>query len=237
MGKKNSSILVIPDLHCPFHHPDAFEFLDAVNNKYKCDRWVNLGDEVDGHSISFHDSDPDIPFSPSAELEKAIWHLKDLYLLFPRMDVIESNHGSLIYRKGKAHGIPRHYFKSYNEILEAPKRWKWHFDLTITASNGQDIYFHHGLSKNAMKTSQNKSMNHCCGHYHSEFAIHYWANSRQLYWAMNTGCLIDDKSLAFAYNKTTLARPILGCGVILDGIPKLIPMVLKKNGRWDKKVL
>lgn len=237
MGKKNSSILVIPDLHCPFHHPDAFDFLDAVNNKYKCNRWVNLGDEVDKHNMSFHDSDPDIPFTASSELEKAIWHLKDLYLLFPRMDVIESNHGSMVYRKGKAHGIPRHYFKSYQEILEAPKRWQWHIDLVIRASNGQDIYFHHGLSKNAVKTSQNKSCNHVCGHYHSEFAIQYWANSNQLYWAVNSGCLIDDKALAFAYNKTTLARPILGCTVILDGLPKLIPMVLKKNGRWDKKVL
>lgn len=237
MSKKNSSILVIPDLHVPFHHPDAFDFLDAVSNRYSPDRVVCLGDEVDKHNMSFHDSDPDIPFSASGELEKAIWHLKDLYLLFPRVDVIESNHGSMVYRKGKAHGIPRHYFKTYQEILEAPKRWVWHLDLVVTASNGQDIYFHHGLSKNAMKTSQNKSMNHCCGHYHSEFAIQYWANSRQLYWAMNTGCLIDDKAMAFNYNNTTLARPILGCGVILDGIPKLIPMVLNKKGRWDKKVL
>ena len=34
------------------------------------------------------------------------------------------------------------------------------------------------------------------------------------------GCLIDDASLAFAYNKNTLKRPIISCGAILDGQPK-----------------
>jgi hypothetical protein len=42
---------------------------------------------------------------------------------------------------------------------------------------------------------------------------------------MTIGCLIDDASLAFAYNKNTLKRPIIGCGAILDGQPKLLPMI------------
>jgi len=237
MAKKNKCILVIPDLHIPFHHQDSFVFLKSVRDKYSPDRVVNLGDEIDNHSISFHDSDPDLMFSPSQELEKAIWYLKDLYEIFPKMDLVESNHGSLHYRRGKAHGIPRHFFKSYKELLEAPKGWNWTFDLVVTASDGSDIYFHHGLSKNALKTSQNKSMNHCCGHFHSEFGVKFWANSRQLFWAMNTGCLIDDTALAFEYGKNNLAKSILGCGIIINGIPKLIPMVLKKNGRWDGKLL
>jgi hypothetical protein len=54
---------------------------------------------------------------------------------------------------------------------------------------------------------------------------------------MIVGCLIDDKSLAFSYNKLQMKRPIIGCGIILDGQPKLLPMILDKNGDWIKKIL
>lgn len=234
---KNSRILCIPDLHIPYHHPDALEFLTEVQSKYSPDKVVILGDEIDGHSISFHDNDPDLPFTPSSELEKAIWYLKDFYLTFPKADIVESNHGSLIYRRAKWAGIPASVIKTYAEILEAPKGWKWHMDLTLQMANGRYVYFHHGLSKNALKASQNKSMSHVCGHYHSEFSLQWWANSNDLFFAINCGCLIDHKSLAFAYGKNTLAKPILGCAMIIDGIPKMIPMTLDKRGRWSKKIL
>ena len=53
---------------------------------------------------------------------------------------------------------------------------------------------------------------------------------------MRCGCLIDDKSLAYEYNKTTLDRPIIGSSVIIDGQPKLIPMIMDKSGRWIGKI-
>jgi hypothetical protein len=232
-----SSILVIPDIHAPYHHKDAFKFIDAVANKYKPDMHVCLGDEIDHHCISFHDNDPDLPFSPSSELEEAIWYLSDLYLLFPKMKVLESNHGSLVYRKGKHHGLPRAMFRDYGEVLEAPKGWTWHEDLTLKCSNGQSVYFHHGHSKNALRNSQLRSMNYVQGHHHGTFDIQYWANSEGIFWGVTSGCLIDRKQYAFNYAKNNLPKPLLGCTVILDGIPKLIPMVLNKSGRWNKKVL
>jgi len=42
--------------------------------------------------------------------------------------------------------------------------------------------------------------------------------------------------LAMAYNKNNLKRPVIGCAVIIDGIPQLIPMVLNRKGRWVKKL-
>jgi hypothetical protein len=33
-----------------------------------------------------------------------------------------------------------------------------------------------------------------------------------------------------AYMKVNLAKPILSCGVITNGIPYIVPMVLKKDG-------
>jgi hypothetical protein len=213
-------------MHLPYHHSDLFAFLKAIKTKYSPDRIVCIGDEVDYHAISFHHHDPDL-FSPADELKSAIQYLKY---------VIDSNHGSLVYRKAKAVGLPRNVFKSYNAILEAPKKWKWHNDLTLTMSDGNKVYFHHGKSSAVGKLSKNMSMSAVQGHFHSRFEIFYWANPNGLFFDMRVGCLINDRSMAFHYNKTTMDRPIIGCGIILDGHPKLLPMVMDKKGRWNQKV-
>lgn len=229
------SILVIPDQHFPYNHPDILAFLKAVKKKYRPDKIVNLGDELDYHSISFHDHDPDL-LSPSDELQTAIARITPLYKLFPEMDLLESNHGSLVFRKGKAHGIPRHVFKSYREVLGAPDKWKWHPDLTLKMSNGQFVYFCHGKSAQGLKLSQSIGMCTVQGHYHEKFEIQYWGNSLGLFWSVMGGCLIENDSLAFAYNKLNLKRPIIGCVVIVNGLPILVPMVLNKSGRWIKEL-
>ena len=70
------------------------------------------------------------------------------------------------------------------------------------------------------------------GHHHGTFDIQYWANTKDIYWGMTAGCLVDNKSLAMAYGKNNLSKPILGCGLVIEGFPILIPMVLNSNGRW-----
>lgn len=229
MGYK--SILVIPDQHFPFNHPDIIAFLKAVNKEHKPDKVVNLGDEVDLHSMSFHQKDSDL-MSPGDELKTAINRLKPLYQLFPEVDVCESNHGSLVYRRGKWAGLPTSVMKSYNEILEAPKGWRWHSEIIIKASDGEPIMFCHGLSADVLKNSKSKSMRFVQGHHHSKFEVRYWANSQRLYWGVTAGCLIDYKSLAYEYARLILDKPIIGCVVIKSGYPQLIPMVLKSDGRW-----
>jgi hypothetical protein len=228
---KYKCILVIPDQHFPFNHPDIIAFLKSVAKEYKPDKVVNLGDEVDLHAFSFHEKHPDL-MSPGDELKTAINRLKPLYELFPEVDVCESNHGSLVYRRGKFAGLPRNVIKSYNDILEAPKGWRWHNDIELEGSDGEPILFCHGLSSDVLKNSKNKSMRFVQGHHHSKFEVRYWANSQKLYWGVTSGCLVDYKSLAFEYGRLILDKPIVGCTVIRGGYPILIPMVLNKSGRW-----
>lgn len=232
----NARILVIPDMHMPYCHPDTWKFLAAIKKKYKPDRVICLGDEVDFHALSFHDSDPDLD-SAGPELEKAIRFLGPLYKLFPKVDLLESNHGSLVYRKAFAAGIPRNALRSYRDVLQAPLGWVWHFDLTIKMSDGRLLYCHHGKTSSALKLSQRQS---CCsiqGHFHSRFHVSYWANPLGIYWDSHVGCLADMKSLSQAYGKNSLERGIVGAMMILDGHPHLIPMVLLPGGRWNGKVL
>lgn len=235
MKSKNKSVLIISDTHLPYSHPDNIPFLKAIKDKYKPDRIVHIGDECDKHALSFHNSDSEL-FSAGDELEEAKKWLKEYYNLFENVDVMESNHGSMVYRKAKANGIPLPYLKAYNEVLEAPKGWVWHKDLTIKLSNGQECYFNHGIGADVKQVSQAMGMNVVQGHYHSTFKIDYWSNPNNLFFGMNVGCSIDDKSLAFAYNKNTAKRPIIGHGIILEGLPKLLPMILNKKGRWTGQI-
>ena len=231
----NARILVISDLHCPYQHKDTVAFLAAIKKKYNPTRVILSGDEADFHAISFHDHDPDLD-SPGSELQKAIKALKPLYKLFPVAEVLESNHGSLVIRKALAHGLSRDYFRTPGEILQAPKGWTWHFDIKLTLPNGAPCYFHHSKGVNVKKNSQAMGMCFVQGHHHENFEVSYWGNPGALLFGMTVGCLVDNHALSMAYNKNNLKRPVIGCGIILNGIPQLIPMILDGRGRWNKKL-
>lgn len=232
MGRQ--TILCIGDLHAPYMHPDAVSFLSKVKKKFKPTSVIFMGDEVDAHATSYHEHDPDLP-SAGEELKLAIKQLAPLYKMFPKATILESNHGSLVYRKALTAGLPSAVIKGYREILSAPDGWVWKFDHIQKTPLG-DIYFHHGKASQHKKLSQNMGLSALQGHYHCEFYISYWSSPKALYWDANAGCLVDHKSRAFAYGKLALQKPIVGCIVIIDGIPQLIPMVLKKNGRWIGKL-
>lgn len=223
--ERNKRILFISDMHIPYHHPNTIPFLKMLKERYNPTRVICLGDELDKHALSFHDSDPDL-MSAGDELRAALPVIAELHELFPVMDLIDSNHGSMVFRKAKHHGIPRHYLKSYNDVLQVGVGWKWSHDLTLTLPNGHKVFVHHGKSAEAIKTSQAMSMSHVCGHFHESFGVKFWANPHDLFFAINSGCLIHDDSYAYSYNNTNLKRPIIGTSLIIDGVPVLEAMSL-----------
>lgn len=230
---ENQRILLVSDMHLPYGHQDTLPFLAYLKAKYKPTRVICLGDELDKHSLSFHSHDPDLA-SPSDELARALPMIKQLKKMFTKMDILESNHGSLAYRRAKANGIPRGYLKSYNDVLGVDSDWVWHYEMTITLPNGNKVYLHHGKAADIKKLSTSLGMCAVSGHYHQTFKVDYWANSLGLYWGMNVGCLIDDKSLAFAYNNCNLHRPLIGTGLIIDSQPVLFPLLMDESGSWIK---
>jgi len=234
MGKKKLDtrrVLCISDQHAPFGHPDTLAFLKAVKKKYKPTLVINGGDEIDAHSLSFHDHDVDLP-GAGEELNQATKCLKELEKLFPDMIILDSNHGSLAARRFKHHGIPMKFLASPHEVYGVSKRWTWVNDLTLKLPNGQPVYMCHGMVKNGLKLAQQRGTCVVQFHYHTEFNIQYTGNPEALIWSMQCGCLIDRKAMAFAYDRLNLARPVIGLGMIIDSQPMLIPMVLNKSGRW-----
>ena len=231
----NDIVLFISDLHAPYEHKDALAFLAAIKQKYKPTRIVNVGDEVDYHALSFHASDPDLD-SAGMELIKAQATMAKLEQLFPEMDLIHSNHGSMVYRKQKHHGLPRHVIKSYREILQVGEGWMWHTDLTLDINGHRPVYVCHGKKKNSENYAKSIGCSVVQGHYHEDFRVGYLNSPGGTIWGMNVGCLIDDTQMAFEYNKVNPNKPMIGTGIIINGIPKLIPMILDEKGNWNGKL-
>lgn len=226
-------ILVVPDQHAPYQHQDALAFLEHVARQFPPDLVVNLGDETDKHALSFHDSDPNLA-SAGDELEAAKKWLHKLAKLFPNQLICDSNHGSMHYRKAKAHGIPVQYLKTYREILfpdGGGDGWNWAENWRVRTPLG-DVMFKHQPSGGILIDAAHNQCNLMVGHHHGNFSVEYTASSAALYWGSYSGCLVDKDSLAFAYGKHSLRKPVLGCTVIINGAPLLVPMLLGRNGRW-----
>ena len=228
-------ILVISDMHIPYQHQDAIKFLSEIKKEFKPDTIINIGDMLDFHAISMHTHDPDL-YSAGMELDRSKEYVKQLESIFPQMVEVDSNHSSLVYRRALKYGMSRQFLKDDGDFL-GTKKWKWVDDLTLTMSNGQRCFFTHGRSADILKVSQTMGMSAVQGHYHTKFVISYWANPDNIFFGMNVGCLINQKSLAFQYAKNFKTRFIVGCGIILDGIPRLLPMVLNNKGRWIGKIV
>jgi hypothetical protein len=232
LSKTYHCILHIPDQHYPYQHPDLIPFIKAVLAAFPVDLVVNAGDEADYHALSFHDSDPNLD-SAGVELERAREGLSQLHRIAPQQLVCASNHGSMVLRKAKHHGIPVQAIRPYREILfpkhKAPG-WSWADEWIVQTPLGPVMFRH--SSSNPAGDAAHERCNLMVGHNHSKFAVEYCASSDYLYWGATGGCLIDKESYAFAYGKLHTKKPIIGCTVILEGRPMLIPMVLNKRGRW-----
>lgn len=225
-------IMVIPDIHAPYQHPDTLPFLVAVKSTFNPDLVVDLGDELDYHAMSFHDSDPNLD-SAGVELEKGKEFLEELYQEFQQVLVCHSNHGSMQFRRAKAHGIPVQLIKKYRDVVfpeHGAPEWSWSHNWRINTPLGEVLFKHQ--ASGILSDAAHNSCNLVVGHSHGNFSVEYSASSSHLYYGMYCGCLIDKDSMAFAYGKHSLRKPIIGCAVIINGRPVLIPMVLDKGGRW-----
>jgi len=75
------------------------------------------------------------------------------------------------------------------------------------------------------------------GHFHSFAGIQYLSSTEMgTHFGMNVGCLIDQTQYAFKYGAKLKQRPVLGCGVVVKGVPHFIPMRVGKGNRWDGNV-
>lgn len=118
------SFLVISDMHIPYHHKDTFDFLLALDAEYNFDNILCVGDMVDNHRGSYHESEPG-SYDEETEYTMAQEALQELQELFPKMVIVTGNHDEIPVRKLKTCGLPSSMLSDYNSIYGLNKGWTW----------------------------------------------------------------------------------------------------------------
>lgn len=215
-----SRVLIIPDLHEPVTHPGGLPFCQDLYEQWECDSVVFIGDIVDWHGISFHAAHPDAP-GVKTEFRLARERVKRWVDAFPVAKVCIGNHDERPSRLAESVNIPSelHGLDDYRRIWQCPT-WDWAHDHVIDG-----VYYFHGTNNGGMypaiNVQKDMAMSVVMGHVHSRANIVTKVTPFARFFAMDTGCLIDDKAYAFAYGRHMKRRSVLSAGVIIDGQPYL----------------
>ena len=230
----DETVLVIPDLQIPFEHKDALPFIRTVAAAVEPTQIVCIGDEVDQMALSRFDPDPEGE-GAGPELRRAIAHLRAWYEAFPDVKVCTSNHTGRIQKKAFHAGIPEAYLRPVNDWMQAPSGWQWEDYWEIDG-----VRYEHGDAQGGMYAARNLAIRNrqstVIGHHHSHGGVFYIANDKEMIFGMNSGCLTDMDSIAFKYARMSAFKPTLGCGVVIQGVPYFVPMLLNRK-RWTGEVI
>jgi predicted phosphodiesterase len=209
LKNKKSRVLVIGDLHEPFSLKGYMRHCKETYKKYNCDTVVFIGDIIDNHASSYHESDPD-GHSAGSELDLAIKKIKGWYRVFPKATVIIGNHDRLIFRKAFSSGIPKRWIRNYSEVLKTPG---WDFRESVEID---DVSYIHGEGGTARARIKKDLCSIVQGHLHTQSYTEWAVGKNFKIFAMQVGCGIDAKAYAMAYARN-FPKPAISCGVIIEG--------------------
>lgn len=223
IGGNPKNVLVIGDPHEPFCKDGYLEFCREMQEKFNCGTVIHIGDAVDNHAISYHEKDVS-GMSAGTEFNLAKEKMKRWYYTFPNVRVCIGNHDALPFRKVFTAGLPKEWLKSYEELLEAPKTWKWDF-----VHQHEGVIYQHGTGLSGEMASVNAARENrqstVIGHLHTVCNTRFLASYKDLIFGASVGCGIDHTKYAFAYGRENTRKPVLACCVVLDGkTPINLPM-------------
>jgi len=217
-GGNPDNILVIGDLHAPFTLPKYLKFCRQQQEIHDCGTVIFIGDCLDSHFSSYHETDPD-GYSAGEELDRAVDMLSDWYHTFPKATVIIGNHDRLVYRKAYSSGVSKKWIRDYSDVLGTAG---WDFVENIEVHG---INFNHGEGGTARNRIKSELQSQVQGHLHTQLYTDFLVGANFIVWGMQVGCGVDNKSYAMSYGKH-FKKPAIGCGVVLNKgtLPIAIPM-------------
>lgn len=209
---------IIGDIHEPYCLEGYREFCIETFEAWGCDTFVQIGDLVDHHALSFHDSEPLLK-GATGELEDARETLLPWYEAFPELTVTTGNHDLIPARQLKKVGMDAEvWMRPLKEVYSMPEGWE-----IVDTCRIDGVLYHHGYTANGVNGFRNDAIKRMCntvsGHAHGNAGISATASEHRLVWGMAVGCGVDVHSMAMVYGKHFLMKPIIACGVVIDGRP------------------
>lgn len=141
-----ANMLVISDMHLPYQHQDAMDFLLAVKRKYNCKKILNVGDVIDHHRGSYHESEPG-SMDAEAEYYAAKRDCQKLQKLFPEMIITRGNHDNIPTRKLMTAGLPTSMMHDMNALYGLHEGWQWVDTYKFDSHGGTPILVPMTLNK------------------------------------------------------------------------------------------
>jgi predicted phosphodiesterase len=206
--KTGKNVLVIGDLHEPFCLDGYLEFCKKQYDKFNCDEVVFIGDVIDNHYSSYHETDVD-GMGGGEELTLAKYKIARWNKTFPVATVLIGNHDRLIMRKAQSSAIPREWIKDYKDVLNTPQ---WNFVERFVIGNVQYL---HGEAGTARTKCRADMMSTVQGHLHTQLYTEWYVGANFRIFGSQVGCGVDHESYAMAYAKAG-RKPAIGCMVILN---------------------
>lgn len=221
-----SDILVIGDLHFPFHHKRAYGKLLRRLKTKKFDYIIQIGDLYDQYAFSKYPKSH--LTTPQEELKKArscaekMWALIGKYQKHAKKYQILGNHDIRILKRVQE-SLPEvqemvstffkdlYKFKGVKTIID-PRE-----PLII-----KDIMFIHGYKSKNGDHTRFMHMNVVHGHRHRG-EISFVPIKGKTLWELDCGYLADFRHIALSYSESKITNWTLGHAEIENGVPRFVP--------------
>jgi predicted phosphodiesterase len=220
-----SVVGVIGDTHLPFVHPGYLDFCQNVFALWRVTRVVHIGDFVDNHASSYHESDPD-GLSAGDEYAAATEVAQEWYTAFPCVSWVTGNHDKIPQRKIRSAGLCARMLRE--NLYNTPAGW-----INGESFEIDGVLYTHGIGSAGINghrlLAQKRGVSCVIGHLHTSAGVAYTATHDGLQrFGLNVGCGVDHESYAMDYARD-FGRPTLGCGIVVEGVEAhFIPMIVKK---------
>ena len=220
---------IIGDTHIPYELEGYLEFCQHTFESWGVNKVVHIGDLIDHHALSFHDSEPTLKGS-NGEMMDAVDKLQPWYDAFPELTLILGNHDKIPARQLTKIGMDTEvWMRPLSDVYAFPKGW-----LVTDSVEIDNVLYHHGETSGGVNGFRNDAKNRMIstvsGHCHGNAGISATACHHRLVWGMATGCGVDNSTMAMVYGKHFKNKPIISCGIVVDGTT---PVVEHMNlGEW-----
>jgi predicted phosphodiesterase len=230
---KSNRVGFIGDTHSPVMLEGYPEWCMEVFDSWDVDRIIHIGDFVDWHAASRHESE--VGYSDvTVEFEKAyvqVQHQQDVF--GKKVECMLGNHDCIPSRILKSMGMPENLLRNENDLWDL----EWTFYPRYHKLQIDDFQVMHGdqgrsSATPALAKATADWRSTVCGHHHTALGAWHACNESARYFGLSVGCGVDTGHAAMAYGKSFSKKGMIGCGVVIDGVPYAEPMPKKnKYGR------
>jgi len=232
-AKNYERILLVPDLHLPAEHPQAFDFIRDLQDQWQTTSTIFLGDMYDMACAGVHEK---LPGAKSAkdEYEEALGLAEKWYDHFSTGPVhyLVGNHCARVHRQAESIGLCDEWVKPIKELYKMPKNWQVTERFGMLEVPGVDAVFQHGDKTSpggrfpAISAAQQMGRSVFQGHFHSAFGCQWYTTPFMRVFGCQVGSLCDPNHIAQSYGRAFRKRPVLGAALCIHGQPVCEPLLL-----------